>query len=344
MIRASLTGGSGYVGGELLRLLLGHPGVEIAQAASASRTGKFVHTAHPNLRGVTDLKFTHPEALEPCDVLFLCEPHGKAAGRIETFASLAKKIVDLSADFRLESPAAYEKWYGWTHPAPDWLPRFTYGLPEFFREELKGADYASGVGCNATVTNLALAPLARSGLLERAVVEVKVGSSEAGARPTEASHHPERAQAVRPFKLAGHRHQAEVRRVLGEGFELHFSVTSVPLVRGAAATAHCFLTEPLEEKDLWKLYRSAYGSEPFVRLVAQKTGIHRYPEPALLAGTNFCDVGFAADPGSPGNRVVVTAALDNLVKGAAGSALQCMNLMTGLDEGEGLSFPGLHPL
>ncbi len=344
MIRVSLTGGSGYAGGELLRLLLGHPGVEIAQVASASRAGKFVHSVHPNLRGVTNLKFTHPDALDPCGVLFLCEPHGKAAGRIERFARIGERIIDLSADFRLSSPADYEKWYGWTHPAPEWLPRFVYGLPEFFREELKGARYASGVGCNATAANFALAPLARAGLLERAVVEVKVGSSEAGARPTEASHHPERAQALRPFTPAGHRHQAEVRRVLGEEFELHFSVTSVPLVRGAAATAHCFLREPLSEKDLWKLFREAYAAEPFVRIVKQKTGIHRYPEPAILAGTNFCDVGFAADPGSTGNRVVVFSALDNLVKGAAGSALQCLNLMAGLDEREGLTFPGLHPL
>ncbi len=344
MIRVSITGASGYAGGELLRLLLGHPGVRVAQVLSASRTGKFVHTVHPNLAGLTDLKFDHPEALEECDVLFLCEPHGKAAGRIERFASLAERIIDLSADFRLGAPEDYQKWYAWEHPAPEWLPRFVYGLPEFFREELKGARYASGVGCNATVTNFALAPLARSGLLERAVVEVKVGSSEAGARPTESSHHPERAQALRVFSAAGHRHQAEVRRLLGEDFELHFSVVSVPLVRGAFATAHCFLKEPLCEKDLWKLYRGAYGKEPFVRLVSRKTGIHRYPEPAILAGTNFCDVGFAADPGSPGNRVVVMAALDNLVKGAAGSALQCFNLMTGQDEREGLTFPGLHPL
>ncbi|RME45541.1 MAG: N-acetyl-gamma-glutamyl-phosphate reductase, partial [Caldilineae bacterium] len=196
--------------------------------------------------------------------------------------------------------------------------------------------------CNATVTNLALAPLADAGLLESAVVDVKVGSSEGGARPSESSHHPERSGAVRSFKPTGHRHQAEIRQALGNAFDLHFSVTAIELVRGALATCHCFLNRSLAERDLWKLYRAAYGKEPFVRLVKSRTGIHRYPEPKWLAGSNFCDIGFEVDAGS--NRVVVIAAIDNLMKGAAGSAVQAMNLMCGFDERAGLTFPGLHPV
>jgi N-acetyl-gamma-glutamyl-phosphate/LysW-gamma-L-alpha-aminoadipyl-6-phosphate reductase len=341
-LTASIVGGSGYVGGELLRLLLFHPQVTVKQITSASQTGRYVHTVHPNLRGVTALQFVHPDALEPADLLFLGMPHGQAAGTIERYAGLAERLVDCSADFRLRDPAVYARWYGAPHPNPAWLDRFVYGLPERQRAALAGARYASGVGCNATATILALAPLADAGLLRQAVVDVKVGSSEAGAQPSASSHHPERSGAVRSFKPTGHRHQAEVVQALGSGFDLHFSVTSVELVRGVLATAHCFLNRPVEEKDLWKLYRAAYRDEPFVRLVKSSTGLHRYPEPKLLAGSNYCDVGFEVDADT--GRVVVMAAIDNLMKGAAGSAVQSMNVMLGWDETAGLTFPGLHPV
>jgi N-acetyl-gamma-glutamyl-phosphate/LysW-gamma-L-alpha-aminoadipyl-6-phosphate reductase len=223
-----------------------------------------------------------------------------------------------------------------------WLGRFVYGLPERYRVALNGARYASGVGCNATATIIALAPLADAGLLDRAVVDVKVGSSEAGARSTASSHHPERSGAVRSFKPTGHRHQAEVIQAFGSSFDLHFSVTAVELVRGVLATCHCFLNRHVEEKDVWRLYRAAYRDEPFVRLVKSRTGLHRYPEPKLLAGSNYCDVGFEVDSGM--GRVVVMAAIDNLMKGAAGSAVQAMNVMMDWDELTGLTFPGLHPI
>lgn len=342
--RVSVVGGGGYVGGELLRLLLFHPHVTVAQVTSTSRSGRFVSMTHPNLRGVTELKFTHPDRLATCDVLFTALPHGLAAARIDALAPLAERIVDCSADFRLRSADAYRRWYGSEHPAPSWLPRFVYGLPERCRTALSTAHYASGVGCNATATILALAPLADAGLLDRVVADVKAGSSEAGAQPSESSHHPERAGAVRSFMPTGHRHQAEIHQALGDGFELSFSVTAVELVRGVLVTAHCFLKEPVEARDLWSLYRSRYGDEPFVRLVSQRTGIHRFPEPKLLAGSNYCDIGFEVDPESAGNRVVVVAALDNLMKGAAGSAVQAMNVMLGWSETAGLTFPGLHPI
>ena len=340
----SFVGGSGFVGGELLRLLLFHPHVTVHQVVSASQAGRYVHTAHPNLRGVTDLQFTHPDQLAPCDVLFLALPHGEAAAQIERFAAAAERIADCSADFRLRDAAEYRRWYGSEHPAPRWLERFVYGLPELHREQLAGARYASGVGCNAAVTLLALHPLVQAGLLRRVVADVKVGSAEGGAEPNAGSHHPERAGAVRSFMPTGHRHQAEIRQELGSGFDLAFSVTAVELVRGALVTAHCFLRAPVAERDLWQLYRSRYQAEPFVRLVRQKTGIHRFPEPKLLAGSNWCDVGFEVDTASSEHRVVVVAALDNLMKGAAGSAVQAMNVMLGWEETAGLAFPGLHPV
>lgn len=343
-LSVSIVGGSGYVGGELLRLLLFHPCVTVKQITSGSQFGKFAHSAHPNLRGVTEIQFSHPDALEPCDLLFLAQPHGVSSQAIEHFAGLAGRIIDTSADFRLRSPDAYTQWYGEPHPAPAWLDKFVYGLPERYRARLAEANYASGVGCNATVTNLALAPLADAGLLAggRVIADVKVGSSEGGARPSEGSHHPERSGSVRSFKPTGHRHQAEVRQALGDDFELYMSVTSVELIRGALVTAHCLLNQKIEEKDVWKIYRQAYKQEPFIRLVKQKTGIFRYPEPKLLAGTNFCDVGFEVEAGT--NRIVMIAAIDNLMKGAAGSAVQAMNVMLGWPETSGLEFPGLHPI
>ncbi|UCC50460.1 MAG: N-acetyl-gamma-glutamyl-phosphate reductase [Anaerolineaceae bacterium] len=340
-LRASIVGGSGYAGGELLRLLLVHPQVEVAQVTSQRFAGRFVHGVHPNLRGATRLKFNRIDDLLPCDLLFLALPHGRAAQQIVHFDGLSDRLIDLSADFRVRNPTLYETWYGTAHPRTDWLDRFVYGLPEIHREELREAHYVSGVGCNATAVNLALFPFARRGLIDRAVVEVKVGSSEAGNSAGLAGHHPERSGCVRSFAPVGHRHQAEMIQELGD-FELFFSATAVEMVRGVLSTAHLFLSEDVSERDVWQIYREAYGQEPFVRLVKDRRGIYRYPEPKILAGTNFCDIGFAKDPGS--KRLVVISAIDNLMKGAAGTAVQAMNVMMGWPEKAGLEFVGLHPI
>lgn len=348
MIRVSIVGASGYVGGELLRLLLAHPRVEVVQATSERYVGKYVYQVHPNLRGHTMLQFSSAQQLEPVDALFLALPHGEAQNRIEAFAQVADRIIDLSADFRLRDPALYEAWYGQAHRAAEWLPRFVYGLPEINREAIRDARYVSGVGCNATATILALWPLFRADVVDRekdVVVEVKVGSSEGGNRPSEASHHPERSGAVRTYAAVGHRHTAEVLQALattGPVPPVHMTVSAVELVRGALATAHVFLKEPLTEKDLWRVYRQAYQQEPFVRIVKEKTGIYRLPEPKILAGSNHADVGFVLDDRT--GRVVSICAIDNLMKGAAGSAVQCLNLMMGWEETLGLEFPGLHPI
>ncbi len=341
MIRAGIVGGSGYTGGELLRLLHFHPQVEVTQITSREQAGRYIHTVHPNLRGVSTLKFIHPEALAACDLLFLALPHGTVARNIERYAGLAPKLIDLSADFRLGSASAYERWYGKAHPAPDWLGRFVYGLPEANRERLSGADYVSGVGCNATAINLALAPLARASLLQRAAIEIKVGSSEGGNKSNAGSHHPVRSGAVRSYKATGHRHLAEAQMILGCDLPIHFAVTAIEMVRGVHLLAHCYLTERLAERDIWRLYRGAYRGEPFLRLVSGKVGLHRLPEPRVVAGSNYCDIGFELD--DDGQHLVVIAALDNLGKGAAGSAVQAMNLMHEFDETTGLEFPGVYP-
>ncbi len=347
MIGVSIVGGSGYVAGDLLRLLLAHPGVEVRQVVSRSNAGRFVHSIHPNLRGRTSLKFEAREALAKVDALILALPHGEAAHSIESYAPLAERILDASADFRLRDPALYKRFYGDEPPAPNWLPRFVYGLPELHRQEIRAARYVSGVGCNATTVNLALWPLVKAGLVDPllpVIAEVKVGSSEAGANAGESSHHPDRSGVVRSYAPVGHRHAAEIRQETGLQ-NVHLSITAVELVRGALATAHVFPSARLTEKDLWRLLRDTWKGEPFVRIVHEKQGNFRHPEPKLLAGTNFADVGFAVDEDPDGRpRVVALAAIDNLGKGAAGSLVQCLNLMLGFDETTALGFPGLHPI
>lgn len=347
MLKAAIVGAAGYVGGELLRLLLDHPSIEPTQITSKSRAGYPVSSVHPNLRDRTALKLRRREDLQPTDLLFLCLPSGEAARSIEELAGLAGTVVDTSADFRLSDPALHARWYDPDTVCPEWRSRFVYGLAEANRRELVGARTVSGVGCNATAVNLALLPLARAGWIDRVVVEVKVGSSEAGARSTDASHHPERAGAVRSYAPVGHRHQAEIAQVLGlDPDRLSFSATAIDRVRGVLATAHVFLTsdklDDLDERAVRDLYRSAYGEEPFVRLVRERRGLYRYPEPKIVQGTNFCDVGWALD--REGGRLVVISALDNLVKGAAGSAVQAVNIAHGRPETEGLGFCGLHPI
>ena len=341
-MKVSIAGASGYVGGELLRLLLEHPQAEIAQVTSESQVGRYVHHVHPNLRGRTRLKFTSASQLEACDLMFLALPHGSAQGQLDRFAGLAERLVDLSADFRLNDAALYERWYHHPHACPQRLGEFVYGMPELHREELKTARWATGAGCLATTAILGLYPLCRSDLLDRPVVyaEAKVGSSAAGNKPGLSSHHPERSGAIRSFGPTGHRHTAEMIQELGVE-EIYFSATSIEAVRGCLVTAHVHLKPGTTEKDVIRLYRAAFKDEPFMRMVKETRGVYRYPEPKILSGSNYCDVGFALEEET--SRLVVISALDNLVKGAAGNGVQTMNLMCGFPEPTGLDFAGLHP-
>ena len=346
-VSVAVVGGSGYIGGELVRLLLRHPAVTLTQVTSESQQGKFLHSVHPNLRQVTRLKFVSMAELERCDVLFLALPHGMTQTRLATFQALSERLIDLSSDFRLRNPQLYKTWYGHDHACPEMLSACVYGVPELHREAIAGSTFVSGAGCLATATILGLYPLVQAGILSAAtpiVVEAKVGSSAAGNSPSLASHHPERQGAVRSFEPTGHRHTAEIIQELSPMTPLtvHFSGTAIEMVRGVLATAHVLLPHALSDKDVWGMYREAYRDEPFMRIVKDRRGVYRYPEPKILAGSNFCDVGFETDPYS--GRLVVMSALDNLVKGGAGNGIQAMNCMLGLEETTGLEFPGLHPI
>ena len=346
-ISASIVGGSGYTGGELLRLLLQHPSIALQQVTSESNAGKKVTIVHPNLRKQTELRFCSMKDLQQCDVLFLALPHGMAMQRLSSFAALTSKIIDLSADFRLKNAADYPRWYGHEHRTPELLKKFVYGIPELHREEMKTAAYISSAGCNATCALLGLYPLVKKQLLDPAkeiIAEAKCGSSEAGNKPSLGSHHPERTNCVRSYMPVQHRHSAEILQELSfhGNIPFHFSATAIQLVRGILTTAHVFLKEGVGEKEVWNAYREVYGQEPFIRIVKEREGVYRYPEPKILAGTNYCDIGFEKDPES--SRLVVISAIDNLMKGAAGQAIQAMNIQHGFPETTGLTFSGLHPI
>jgi len=338
MTTVGIIGASGYTGGELLRLLLPRDDIEIVQATSRRYMGEPLVMVHPNLRGIAgELRFSSDEKVEKCDVLFTCLPHGSTMTRMDDLMTSADHVVDLSADFRLQDPDLYSKWYGTPHSAARLLPKFAYGLPELHRDDIKELGNASGVGCVATSVNLPLYPFRE--FAEKVVADVKIGSSAAGNSPSDSSHHPERKGVIRPYAPAGHRHQAEVIQECG--MDVMLTAHAVEMVRGISTTLHLQLKRPLEEKECWSILRKCYGDEPFIRIVKSKKGLYRYPEPKILEGTNYCDIGFELDRDH--NRLVLFCAIDNLVKGAAGSAVQCMNIMLGLPETKGLEFPGLHP-
>ncbi|WP_353634834.1 N-acetyl-gamma-glutamyl-phosphate reductase [Halobacterium sp. NMX12-1] len=337
---ATVVGGSGFAGGELLRLLAGHPEFEVAQATSREYANKTVGSVHPNLREM-DLRFTPPTDLDSVDVLFAAAPHGVAMDHLDEWQDAADTVVDLSADFRLETEAQYEEWYD-GHSAPEYLDDAVYALPELSREELYGADLIAGGGCNATATILGLLPLQEAGLLDDAhvVVDVKVGSSEGGAGGGAASSHPERSGVVRPYAPTGHRHEAEIEQFLG--LSVSFTAHAVDMVRGASATCHVFPEEAPSTGDLWSAYRGTYEDEPFVDIVAGGSGVYRYPEPKAVAGTNGAEVGFELDEDN--GRVVAFSAIDNMMKGSAGQAVHAANVALSFDETAGLDQLGLHPV
>jgi N-acetyl-gamma-glutamyl-phosphate/LysW-gamma-L-alpha-aminoadipyl-6-phosphate reductase len=350
-MRIGIIGGSGYVGGELLRILLMHPQVEVTMVTSRQVVGEYVFNIHPNLRGLAQLKFVPMDIAElqkNCDLVFTATPHGGSVNLVPKLLEADLKVIDMSADFRLKNPADYEIYYCWKHSHPEMLNNAVYGLPELYREEIKKATLIACAGCEATAAILALAPIVKAGLVDRdkIVVDLKVGSSGGGSKPTPASHHPERFGGVRPYKVVGHRHIAEVEQELNalgnEQVKISFTPHAVNMVRGILATIHTFSKQPTTSKDLWKALRGMYGNEPFIRLVKYLKGQYQLPDPKITIGTNFCDIGFEIDEHA--KRLLLFSALDNMVKGASGQGVQCLNIMMGIDETTALKSTGFHPM
>ena len=345
-VRVAIVGGSGYIGGEALRLMLGHPELTVVAITSARHAGTPVETVHPNLRSLTDLRFSHPDALNGVaegasfDVIVLATPHGQTAAQLPRYQQLAPIVVDMSADFRLRDATTYERYYSQAHANPGMLPQFVTGLPELYRDQLAEASHISTPGCMATAAILALHPLATNNLIEHEVaVDGRTGSSGSGISAGSANIHAERSGAMRVFAPLGHRHEAEIAQATGR--QILMTATGVEAVRGVQVLCRARLARGVGERDLRAAYRQAYATERFVRITAYKRGTYRYPEPKILHGYNFCDVGFAVD--AQGEHVLAIAALDNLVKGGAGNAVQSLNVRFGWPEDTGLSFPGLHP-
>ncbi len=349
-MKVGVVGASGYVGGETMRLLVNHPDVEITMVTSRQHAGEYLHRVQPSLKSFTDLTFSelnYDKMSDQCDLVFTAVPHTTAADIVKELYDRGLKIVDLSADFRLHNPEDYAKWYeGWEHPHPDYLPKSVFGVPELHREEIKKAQMVSCPGCMAVTSILALAPLIRNNLIdtEHIIVDAKIGSSGAGSG--QGTAHAMRAGVIRPYKPAKHRHTGEIEQELSEiaGKKIRVSMSphAVDVVRGILCTNHTFMKDDISEKELWKLYREAYGNERFVRLIRDKKGLYKFPDPKFLVGSNFCDIGFDLDQDN--HRLIALSASDNLMKGAAGSAIQNMNVMAGFDEMRGLNYTPLTPV
>ena len=345
-LRVAVVGGAGYAGGELLRLLLQHPDVAECVATSRSQAGKPIAEVHPTLAPLTDARFsgaTPGEIALGRDVVFLALEHGESSRMAEEiFEAGPGMLIDLAADFRVAAPRLYERYYG-AHPSPDLVGRFTYGLADVVGERLRGATAIAAPGCFATAAQLALYPLAEAGADIAPTLFAITGSSGAGVQPRPTTHHPARANNVFAYSVLGHRHEAEVlqawRTWTGRAdASARLMVHSGPFVRGIYLTLHAFLPPAAAGRavtDVAGRYRAAYAGRPFVRL------LDRPPELTHAVGTNYALMHAAAS--DDGREIQVSVAIDNLIKGAGGQAIQAMNLSLGLPEETGLTAVGVFP-
>lgn len=337
-IRVGIFGGSGYGGSELLRILLFHPDVELVFVTANEQAGKPIGEVHRNLHGLTQLSFVNaPEDVANVDCVFLALPHGQAM-EIVPRLPVNVKAIDLSGDFRLRDQSVFEKHYKQPHTAMNAQAGFVYGLTETNREAVRQARFIANPGCFATATLLGLAPLAANGLITgRIVVDAKTGSSGSGAKAAANTHHPQRMNSFYAYKPFTHQHVPEIEQELDRvgdwTSELVFMTHSLPVARGIFASIYAEAKSELKEDELRKIFEDYYRGSFFVRFV------NGSPDINWVKTTNFCDLGFAAR----GKQIVVFSAIDNLVKGAAGQAVQNMNLMFGLDEETGLRLVGTNP-
>lgn len=347
MTKIGIVGASGYGGSELVRFLVNHSGgLRVELATSETYAGQRVDSILPHLRGFIDLTF---EALdidslkERVDVVVLAVPHKVAMAFAPQIVAQGLRVVDFSADYRLNDAETYSNWYHVEHTSPELIPNAVYGLPERYREKIRDAEVVANPGCYPSSAILATMPLLNNKLiqLDTIIIDSKSGISGAGPKPKDTTHFPNRESNLVAYNIGKHRHTPEIEQelsaVAGEIVSVTFTPHLVPMTRGILSTVYASLIEPLDTESLLEIYASYYEDEPFIRVLDKEV----YPQTKSVLGSNYCDVGIEVD--SRTGRVVAMAALDNLGKGAAGAALQNLNLMFGYDETDGLQSPGLMP-
>jgi LysW-gamma-L-alpha-aminoadipyl-6-phosphate/LysW-L-glutamyl-5-phosphate reductase len=335
--KAAVIGGSGYGANEIMRRLLIHPEVELIRVASIDYVGQSLGAAHPNLEGLSDLRFEDippEEAAKGADVVLLGLPHTVSSAFVPRLVKAGvRKVIDLSGDFRLKDVAAYERYYHAKHPCPELLEGAVYGLPELNRDAIRRASLIASPGCFATATELGIMALARAGLLRGQVRTLAItGSSGSGAAAKDATHHPVRAQNLKTYKPLSHQHVPEILEVLAAAgapdVTLHFAPVSAPLTRGIFCSSFVTLPAAVSEDQVAEAFARAYAGEPFVRVPKG-----RLPEVVAVAGSNYLEVGYQWGPVVEGERTIMCfSAIDNLIKGGAGQAIQSMNITLDLDE------------
>lgn len=346
MIKTAIIGASGYTGVELSRLLYNHPEIEVTAATSRQYDGVPLAEVFPNLRGLTDLVCENLSIDELCkraDLFFAAVPHKTAMDLVPQLLAEGKKVVDLSADFRLRDAAVYEQWYQ-EHSSKEYIEQAVYGLPELYREEIKTARLIANPGCYPTSVILGMAPLVKNKLVDTRTIiaDSKSGTSGAGRSAKVGTLFCEVTDGFKPYGVGRqHRHTPEIEQELtklaGESFNVTFTPHLLPISRGILSTVYATLTSQTSIDDIYNLYKSTYKNEPFVRVLKPGT----LPATQYVRGSNFCDIGFSIDPAN--SRVIVIAAIDNVVKGAAGQAIQNMNIMCGFDEKMGLEVVPFFP-
>ncbi len=346
MVKIGIVGGTGYTGVELLRIFASHPEADVRCITSRSEAGLAIADMFPNLRGHFDLAYSEPDPaiLAACDVVFFATPHGVAMRMVPELMAQGVRVVDLSADFRLRDLDVWAKWYGMPHESKEWAEKAVYGLPETARERIRGAQLVANPGCYPTAVQLGLLPLLENNLVHtsRLIADAKSGASGGGRQGSIGMLHGEIGESFKAYGASGHRHLPEIRQELmaaagNESVGITFVPHLVPMIRGIEATLYAELKDPADFERLQHLYETRYQSEPFVDVMP--FGSH--PETRSVRGANHCRMALHRQEDSA--MVIVTSVIDNLVKGAAGQAVQNMNIMFDLDETLGLNAPALLP-
>jgi len=354
-LKIAVLGGSGYTGGELLRLLAQHPHADVRIVTGDKAVGLPIATHFPNLETFFSLTFEPmnlPRITKTADLVFMALPHTKSIEPVAQCIQAKKRVIDLSADYRLENKMVYEQWYGITHSSPQLLRQSVYGLPELHRSKISRAQLVAVPGCYPTAAILQLAPLLANRVIreDSIVIDAKSGISGAGRSPALAYHFPETHDSLTAYKIGQHRHTPEIEQELNKisraprsgkksppPLTVTFTPHLTPMNRGILSTAYAKMRTPLQTKTLQTMYQRFYDKEPFIRIHKESTDV----SPNHVRGSNFCDIGVFAD--SRTGSIVTVASLDNLVKGAAGQAIQAMNLLMGYPEDTGLRSPGIFP-